>query len=124
MTEVRVRQGVQHKSKRRKLKKVVGIVIAIAVIDGLVAIAKPMAYADDLPCNHNHILVKFEPGTNCHKIDQINKKLGGELEDVIPGIDVYIITVPEGETAPSTVAIYSACKKVESAELDYIVPVP
>ena len=44
------------------MKKVVGIVIAIAAIAVLVAIAAPMAYADDLPYDPHHILVKFEPG--------------------------------------------------------------
>jgi hypothetical protein len=63
------------------------------------------------------ILVQFRPGTPAPTIAEVHRQNGGQVKEVIPGIDVQVIRVAAGQEAAS-VAAYERNPNVVFAELN------
>jgi len=71
------------------------------------------AYAPD------QILVRFKPGVLPEKAAEIHARLGGQVVQVIPKIDVHVVRIPLGRV-PDFVQAYLREELVEFAEPDYV----
>lgn len=71
------------------------------------------AYAPD------QILVRFKPGATPEAKAAVHAKLGGQVIQVIPRIEVQVVRIPAGRV-PEFVKAYLAEELVEFAEPDYI----
>ncbi len=67
----------------------------------------------------DQILVKFKPGAPEGVAAQVHSKLGGQVVQVIPRIDVHVVRIPLGKV-PEFVRAYLLEDWVEFAEPDYI----
>ncbi len=63
------------------------------------------------------ILVKFEPGTRGQTISDVHRRNGGEVEEVIRGINVQVIRVPTGQEQ-RLVNLYERNPNVRYAEVN------
>lgn len=68
----------------------------------------------------DQILVKFLPGTPEKTKTNVHEKHGGKVADVIPGIDVQVVRIPENKVKEK-VGAYKGEASVEFAEPDYVV---
>ncbi len=64
-------------------------------------------------------LVKFKPGAAPEAVAEVHRRLGGQVLQVIPQIDVQVVRVPLGRVS-EMVRAYSLEKLVEFAEPDYV----
>jgi len=67
----------------------------------------------------DQILVRFKPGTPFEAMAAVHAKLGGQVIQVIPRIDVQVVQIPAGRV-PEFVRAYLAEELVEFAEPDYV----
>lgn len=67
----------------------------------------------------DQILVKFKPGVPEDVAAQVHSRLGGQVVQVIPQIDVHVVRIPAGKV-PEFVQAYLLEEWVEFAEPDYI----
>jgi thermitase len=99
------------------------IFAALSIIALLVSATTSFAFArglDDAPGRApNQILVKFQPGTLEAAKGDIHRRHGGKVAEVIPGIDVQVITVPANKVE-AMVRAYRGEKDILFAEPDYI----
>jgi thermitase len=63
------------------------------------------------------ILVKFEPGTRGQTISDVHQRIGGRVEEVIRGIGVQVVGVPEGQEQ-RLVTLYERNPNVRYAEVN------
>jgi len=102
----------------RKLLIIVALVTALllSVTGGLAFAQTPDNAAGHAP---DQILVKFQPGTPEKAKSDAHKRLGGQVVDVIPGIDVQVVRIPENKV-DEKVKAYKGEASVEFAEPDYV----
>ena len=67
----------------------------------------------------DRLLVKFKPGTSSIAMDDVNKRVGGNVESVITKIGAHLVTVPRGQGA-AKMAAYRLQRQVEYVEMDRI----
>jgi len=67
------------------------------------------------------ILVKFKEGIDPGKVDRVHRQLGGEVKEIIPGINVQVIAVKHG--VGEAVSAYARNSNVEYVEPNYIAEV-
>ncbi|MFN3346785.1 MAG: S8 family peptidase [Candidatus Bipolaricaulaceae bacterium] len=67
----------------------------------------------------DQILVKFKPGVPPEMASSVHARLGGQLVQVIPRIEVHVVRIPLGRV-PEMVRAYLLEELVEFAEPDYI----
>ena len=67
----------------------------------------------------DQILVRFKPGVSPEAMAAVHARLGGQVIQVIPRIDVQVVRIPAGRV-PEFVRAYLAEELVEFAEPDYI----
>ena len=63
------------------------------------------------------ILVKFKPGTSAQAIADAHRQNGGRVKEVIPGIEVQVVSVPAGQEQ-ARVAAYARNPHVLFAEIN------
>jgi thermitase len=68
------------------------------------------------------VLVKFEPGASGQEIAEAHRQNGGQVEEVIPGIEVRVVDVPVGRER-SIAAAYERNPDVRFAEVNKIIRV-
>ncbi len=96
-------------------------VIAALLLSPLVSSAAPAGAAPDRDERHaaDWVLVKFQPGTDRIKEGEIHRKHGGEVLDVIPGIDVQVVKITSGR-AREKADEYARDREVRFAEPDFV----
>ncbi|MGB9862023.1 MAG: S8 family peptidase [Candidatus Bipolaricaulaceae bacterium] len=118
---------------KRSLWVVLGIVVLSAILAGCARLFAPenpsSSLAPSAPSPRvpeqaasyapDQILVKFKPGATPEAVAEVHRRLGGQVLQVIPGIDVQVVRVPLGRV-PEMVRAYSLEKLVEFAEPDYV----
>jgi len=67
----------------------------------------------------DRLLVKFKPGTSSIAMEDVNKRVGGNVESVITKIGAHLVTVPRGQGAEK-MAAYRLQSQVQYVELDRI----
>ncbi len=67
----------------------------------------------------DQILVKFKPGVGLERAASVHARLGAQLIQVIPGIEVHVVRIPLGRV-PDMVQAYLREELVEFAEPDHI----
>ncbi|MDD5700924.1 MAG: S8 family serine peptidase [Dehalococcoidales bacterium] len=104
------------------MRRVIRITVVFSLIIGLILSGIPAAgdeeesspeYAPD------RILVKFKQGVMSAAAQGANLRLGGEVVEVIPNLDVQVVQVPAGGVLEK-VRDYNSDPSVEYAEPDYI----
>jgi thermitase len=100
------------------------LILAALVISGLLlSLTGGLASAQPSDNAQGHvpdqILVKFQPGTLEATKGDIHRRHGGKVAEVIPGIDVQVITVPANKVE-AMVRAYKGEKDILFAEPDYI----
>lgn len=67
----------------------------------------------------DQILVRFKAGATSEEVAAVHGRLGGQVVQVIPGINVQVVRIPLGKV-PEFVQVYLAEGLVEFAEPDYV----
>ena len=88
---------------------------------GLAGFTAPTAASNN---GHNsssgdRLLVTFHPGMKLSDMGNIHKQIGANVEVIIPGIKVNVVTVPAGKGLNKMNA-YHRHGKVRSVEFDYL----
>lgn len=100
-----------------------GLILSVLVIVALLlGLTGGLAFAQaDKGQGHapDQILVKFLPQTADNTKDEVHKRQGGRVVDVIQGIDVQVVRIPENKVGEK-VRGYKGEASVEFAEADYI----
>ena len=95
------------------------LVVAALLLAGTSGLA--LAQAPDKAQAHapDQILVKFQSGTPENAKADVHKRHGGRVVDVIPGIDVQVVRIPENKVEEK-VKGYRQEASVEFAEPDFV----
>lgn len=64
------------------------------------------------------VLVKFKEGVDSNEVGRVHRQLGGQVKEVIPGINVQVIVVNRG--VGEAISAYARNRRVEYAEPNYI----
>jgi len=99
------------------------ILVPILIVGLLLSVMGGLAFAQTPDKAQGHapdqILVKFLPGTSQETKAGVHKRYGSKVVDVIPGIDVQVVRIPENKVAEK-VRAYKGEASVEFAEPDYV----